>query len=99
MVGMMALQPTERSNTTSAEWLLAPIDSLSTVAGVSTMAEFMVALDRITYYAVQAEDEVTDIDLALESVGEELTADTRGAYISEDQGERRDPTPRRRRLL
>jgi hypothetical protein len=52
MVGLVALQPTERSNTTSAEWLLVPIDSLSTVAGISTMAEFMVALDRITYCAV-----------------------------------------------
>jgi hypothetical protein len=52
MVGLVALQPTERSNTTSAEWLLVPIDSLSTVAGISTMAEFMGALDRITYCAV-----------------------------------------------
>jgi hypothetical protein len=62
------------------------------------MAEFIVAIDRITYYAVQAEDEITAIDLALEGQGEEVTADTRDAYISEDQIERRDATPRRRRL-
>ena len=62
------------------------------------MAEFIVAIDRITYYAVQAEDEITAIDLALEGQGEEVTADTRDAYISEDQIERRDATSRRRRL-
>jgi hypothetical protein len=62
------------------------------------MSEFIVAIDRITYYAVQAEDEVTAIDLALEGQGEEVTADTRDAYISEYQCERRDATPRRGRL-
>jgi hypothetical protein len=30
--------------------------------GGSTMPEFIVAIDQITYYAVQAEDEVTAID-------------------------------------
>jgi hypothetical protein len=54
-------------------------------AGVSTMPEFIVAIDRITYYAVQADDEVTAIDLALQGQGEEVTSDTRDAYISEDQ--------------
>jgi len=49
------------------------------------MAEFIVAIDRMTYYAVQAEDEVTAIDLALEGQGEEVTSDTSDAYISEDQ--------------
>ena len=33
------------------------------------MAEFIVAIDHITYYAVQAEDEVTAIDLVLEDQG------------------------------
>jgi hypothetical protein len=51
------------------------------------MAEFIVAIDRITYYAVQAEDEVTAIDLVLEGQGEEVTSDTRDAYISEYQRE------------
>ena len=37
-------------------------------------------------------DEITAIDLALEGQGEEVTADTRDAYISEDQIERRDAT-------
>ena len=54
MVGMGVLQPLERFDTASAEWLLAPIDTISTVEGVSTIAEFIVAIDRITYYAVQA---------------------------------------------
>jgi hypothetical protein len=63
------------------------------------MTEFIVAIDRITYYAVQAEDEVTAIDLALEGQGEEVAADTRDAYISEYQGEGLDSPPRRRRLL
>ena len=50
------------------------------------MSEFIVAIDHITYYAVQAEDEVTAIDLALEGQGEEVASDTRDAYISEYQG-------------
>ena len=32
------------------------------------MPEFIVAIDHITYYAVQAEDEVTALDLALEGL-------------------------------
>jgi hypothetical protein len=47
------------------------------------MPEFMVAIDHITYYAVQAEDEVTAIDLVLEGQGLEIDSETRDAYISE----------------
>jgi hypothetical protein len=47
------------------------------------MAEFIVAIDHITYYAVQAEDEITAIDLALEGQGEEISSETRDAYICE----------------
>jgi hypothetical protein len=47
------------------------------------MPEFIVAIDHITYYAVQAEDEVTAIDLVLEGEGEEISSETRDAYISE----------------
>jgi hypothetical protein len=47
------------------------------------MPEFMVAIDHITYYAVQAEDEVTAIDLVLEGQGFEIHSETRDAYISE----------------
>jgi hypothetical protein len=47
------------------------------------MAEFIVAIDRITYYTVQAEDEVTAIDLALDRQGEEVSSETRDAYISD----------------
>jgi hypothetical protein len=47
------------------------------------MAEFIVAIDHITYYAVQAEDEVTAIDLVLEGDGLEISSETRDAYISE----------------
>jgi hypothetical protein len=36
------------------------------------MTEFIVAIDHITYYAVQAEDEVTAIDLVLEDQGLEI---------------------------
>jgi hypothetical protein len=39
------------------------------VTGGSIMPEFMVAIDHITYYAIQAEDEVTAIDLVLEGRG------------------------------
>jgi hypothetical protein len=49
------------------------------------MPEFIVAIDHITYYAVQAEDEVTAIDLVLEGQGEEVSSDTRDAYITEYQ--------------
>jgi hypothetical protein len=86
MIEIVVLQQIEPCNIACAEWLLAPIDSLSILKGVFTMAEFIVAIDRITYYAVQAEDEVTAIDLALEGQGEEVASDTRDAYISEYQG-------------
>ena len=46
------------------------------------MAEFIVAIDHITYYAVQAEDEVTAIDLVLEGDGLEISSETRDAYIT-----------------
>lgn len=49
------------------------------------MSEFIVAIDHITYYAVQAEDEVTAIDLVLEGEGEEISSETRDAYITEYQ--------------
>ena len=52
------------------------------VKGVSAMPEFIVAIDHVTYYAVQAEDEVTAIDLALEGEGQEVSSETRDAYIS-----------------
>jgi hypothetical protein len=47
------------------------------------MPEFIVAIDHITYYAVQAEDEVTAIDLVLEGEGLEISCETRDASISE----------------
>ena len=47
------------------------------------MPEFMVAIDHITYYAVQAEDEVTAIDLVLEGQGLEISSETRDASITE----------------
>jgi hypothetical protein len=47
------------------------------------MPEFMVAIDHITYYAVQAEDEVTAIDLVLEGQGLEISSETRDACITE----------------
>ena len=46
------------------------------------MSEFIVAIDHITYYAVQAEDEVTAIDLVLEGRGEEISSEPRDAYIT-----------------
>jgi hypothetical protein len=49
------------------------------------MTEFIVAIDHISYYAVQAEDEVTAIDLVLEGQGEEISSETRDAYITEYQ--------------
>jgi hypothetical protein len=57
------------------------------------MPEFMVAIDHITYYAVQAEDEVTAIDLVLEGQGLEISSETRDASISEYQIETLDHTP------
>lgn len=53
------------------------------------MPEFMVAIDHITYYTVEAEDEVTAIDLVLEGQGLEISSETRDAYIS--KYERSDP--------
>jgi hypothetical protein len=49
------------------------------------MPEFIVAIDHITYYAIHAEDEVAAIDLVLEGQGEEVSSDTRDAYITEYQ--------------
>jgi hypothetical protein len=49
------------------------------------MAEFIIAIDHITYYAVQADDEVAAIDLVLEGEGEEISSETRDAYITEYQ--------------
>ena len=57
------------------------------------MPEFMVAIDHITYYAVQAEDEVTAIDLVLEGQGLEISSETRDTYISEYQTATLDHTP------
>jgi hypothetical protein len=57
------------------------------------MPEFMVAIEHITYYAVEAEDEVTAIDLVLEGQGLEVSSETRDAYISEYQIESLDHTP------
>jgi hypothetical protein len=48
-----------------------------------TMAEFIVAIDQITYYTVQAEDEVTAIDRVLEGRGRAVSSETRDAYISD----------------
>ncbi len=55
------------------------------------MAEFIVAIDHITYYAVHAEDEVTAIELVLEGEGLEIASETRDAYITEYESS----TPRR----
>jgi hypothetical protein len=49
------------------------------------MPEFIVAIDHVTYYAIQAEDEVTAIDLVLEGQGLEIDSETHDAYISEYQ--------------
>ena len=49
------------------------------------MPEFIVAIDHLTYYAVQAEDEVTAIDRVLEGQGEEISSETRDAYITDYQ--------------
>ena len=60
------------------------------------MPEFMVAIDHITYYAVQAEDEVTAIDRVLEGQGLEISSETRDAYITEYEHESSDPRPQTR---
>jgi hypothetical protein len=62
---------------------LMPMTTL--VPGGSIMSEFIVAIDHITYYVVQADDEVTAIDLVLEGEGEEISSETRDAYITEYQ--------------
>jgi hypothetical protein len=49
------------------------------------MAEFIVAVDHITYYAVQAEDEMSAIELVLEGEGDEISSETRDAYTTEYQ--------------
>jgi hypothetical protein len=46
------------------------------------MPEFMVAIEHVTYYVVQARDEVTAIDLVLEGEGLEIGSETHDAYIS-----------------
>ena len=51
------------------------------------MPEFIVAVDHITYYAVQAEDEVTAIDLVLEGQGLDIASETRDASITEYEPE------------
>jgi hypothetical protein len=50
------------------------------------MPEFIVAIDHMTDDAVQAEDDVTAIDIALEGQGLEIDAETRDASISACQG-------------
>jgi len=45
------------------------------------MAEFIVAVDHVIYYAVKAEDEATAIDLVLEDQGLEIASETRDASI------------------
>jgi hypothetical protein len=49
------------------------------------MAEFIVAIDHITYYTVRAENEITAIDLVLEGQGQEIASETRDAYITDYQ--------------
>jgi hypothetical protein len=46
------------------------------------MPEFMVAIEHVTYYVVQARDEGTAIDLVLEGDGLEIGSETREASIS-----------------
>jgi hypothetical protein len=47
------------------------------------MPEFIVAIDHTTYYTVQAEDEITAIDLVLEGEGLEIASETHDASIAE----------------
>jgi hypothetical protein len=51
------------------------------------MAEFIVAIDPVTYYAIRAEDEITAIDLRLEGQGQEIASETRDASITEYQSD------------
>jgi hypothetical protein len=55
---------------------------IAPMTGGLIMSEFIVAIDHITYYAVQAKDEITAIDLALEGQGLEIDSETRDAYIT-----------------
>jgi hypothetical protein len=59
------------------------------MTGGVTMPACIVALEQLTYDAVQAEDEGTAIELVLEGEGLEISSETRAASISED--ERREP--------
>jgi hypothetical protein len=45
------------------------------------MPEFIVTITCATYYAVQAEDDVIAVALALEGEGQELSSETREASI------------------
>jgi hypothetical protein len=47
------------------------------------MAECIVAVDHLTDDAVQAEDEVTAIDLVIEEQGLEISSETRDASMTE----------------
>ncbi len=47
------------------------------------MAEFIVAVDHMTSYAVRAADEVTAIELVLEGEGLEIASETHDASIAE----------------
>jgi hypothetical protein len=59
--------------------------NISHITGGFIMPEFLVVIDHLTYYAVQAKDEVSAIDLALEGQGLEIDSETRDAYISDYQ--------------
>jgi hypothetical protein len=59
--------------------------NISHITGGFTMPEFFVAIDHLTSYAVQAEDEVSAIDLALEGQGIKMDSETRDSYISDYQ--------------
>jgi len=45
------------------------------------MPEFIVAITCATYYAVEAEDDVTAVALALEGEGQEISSETREASV------------------
>jgi hypothetical protein len=49
------------------------------------MPEFSVAIEHTTYYAVQAEDEVTAIELILEGQGLEIASETHDASMAADE--------------
>jgi hypothetical protein len=90
MSGMQAsLSPSRihRQALAGVSCALTPTTSL--VPGGSTIAECIVAVDHLTDDAVQAEDEVTAIDLVLEEQGLEISSETRDASMTEY--ERREP--------